>query len=619
MSQEKKKPTGKPKKKAEVKIDETKRLKAPICVILGHIDHGKTSILDAVRGTAVQAREAGGITQQIGASYFPIETIQEICGDMMKQDAIKLKIPGILIVDTPGHAAFLNLRTRGASVADIAIVVIEVRTGFQPQTFESMRLLKQRKIPFLVAANKIDRVAGWKIHEGESFHSTLKKQTMDTQKALDIHLYEIMGELSKLGYPSDRYDRIRNYTENVAIIPTSAKTHEGIQDLFLVLSGLAQQFLLDKLVYSEGPGEGTILEVTEEAGMGTTINVIVHSGTFSKTDHIVFGGKDKAYDAKIRSLLEPKELDEIRDPKEKFNAIDMVHAAAGVKITGSGMTEAAAGAPVMVANTPDEIKAAKKLIEDEMKVIKIETDKEGIIIKADTLGALEALVKEFTDRRVPIKLADIGDVNKGNVSVAIVVKESAPASAAIVAFNVAILPDAQEELEVNNIALFESDIIYTLLDEYEHWRVDVETKLKADSLKDLVFPGKIKIIPGNVFRASRPAVVGVEVLAGKITPRVGLIRGTDGRKCGYIQQIQESGVSLKEAGKGKQVAISIRGPTVGRQITEDMELHVDLPESVVRRIKEKFFEDLTVDQREALDDLITLKRSLSEDHKFWGY
>jgi len=218
MSQEKKKPVSKPKKKAEVKIDENKRLKAPICVILGHIDHGKTSILDAVRGTAVQAREAGGITQQIGASYFPIETIHEICGDMLKQDAIKLKIPGILIVDTPGHAAFLNLRTRGASVADIAIVVIEVRTGFQPQTFESMRLLKQRKIPFLVAANKTDRVAGWEIHEGESFHSTLKKQTVDTQKALDVHLYEIMGELSKLGYPSDRYDRIRNYTENVAII-----------------------------------------------------------------------------------------------------------------------------------------------------------------------------------------------------------------------------------------------------------------------------------------------------------------------------------------------------------------------------------------------------------------
>ena len=611
MSEEKKEPV--------VKVDENKRIKAPICVILGHIDHGKTSILDAVRGTAVQAREAGGITQQIGASYFPIETINEICGDLLGKSAIKLKIPGILIIDTPGHAAFLNLRARGTSVADIAIVVVDVQAGFQPQTFESMRLLKQRKIPFLVAANKTDRVAGWKSIEGKSFKDTFSKQTVDTQKALDIHLYELMGELSKLGYPSDRYDRVRDYTGNVAIVPTSAKTHEGIQDLFLVLSGLAQQFLLKKLEYSEGNGEGTILEVTEEAGMGKTLNVIVHKGTFSKTDHIVYGGKDKAYDAKIRALLEPKELDEMRDPREKFKKIDKIHAAAGIKITGSGLGEAVAGAPVLVANTPDEIATAKKQIEDEMSTFRIATENEGIIVKTDTLGALEALVKEFTDRRVPIKIADIGDVNKGNVTDAIVVKETKPSLAAIVCFNVDILPDAQEELEVNDIELFKSDIIYTLLDDYESWRIDVETKLKAESLKDIVYPGKFKILPGMVFRANKPAVVGVEVLCGRIRPKAALIRGTDGKKCGSILQIQENNVSVKEAKKGQQVAVSIRGPTIGRQITEDMDLYIDLPESVVRKIKAKFYEELTVDEREALEDLIQLRRSLSDDNKFWGY
>ncbi|RLI69945.1 MAG: translation initiation factor IF-2 [Candidatus Gerdarchaeota archaeon] len=600
-------------------VAETKRVKAPIAVILGHIDHGKTSILDAVRGTAVQAREAGGITQQIGASYFPIETINEICGPLMGKGSIKLKIPGILIVDTPGHAAFLNLRTRGASVADIAIVVVDVLSGFQPQTFESLRLLKQRKIPFLIAANKIDRVPGWKKQEGKPFMESIKLQTVDTQTALDKYIYELMGELSKLKYPSDRYDRIRNYTENVAIVPTSAKTREGIQDLFLVLSGLAQQFLMKKLVYSEGPGVGTILEVTEEAGMGTTLNVIVHKGTFSKNDHIVFGAKNGAAEAKIRALLSPKPLDEIRDPREKFNSVEMVHAAAGIKIVGSGLNDALAGAPIMVANTPEEISNARFLIEQEISGIKIETDKEGIILKADTLGALEALVKEFKERNIPIKIADIGDVNKGNVMDAIIVKESTPALAAIVAFNVGILPDAQEELEVNAIPFFQSDIIYTLLDEYEHWKIETENRLKAESLKDLIFPGKFKILPGMVFRQSKPAIVGVEVLAGRITPRAPIIRGTDGKKCGYIQQIQENNQSIQEARKGKQVAISIRGPTVGRQITEDMELFVDLPESLVRRIKEKFYDELTTDEQEALEALIQLKRSLSEDNKYWGY
>ncbi|NHJ03953.1 MAG: translation initiation factor IF-2 [Candidatus Heimdallarchaeota archaeon] len=609
----------KDEKEPIIQVDENKRLKAPICVILGHIDHGKTSILDAVRGTAVQAREAGGITQQIGASYFPIETILEICGDLMSKGAIKLKLPGILIVDTPGHAAFLNLRTRGASVADIAIVVVDVQAGFQPQTFESMRLLRQRKIPFLIAANKIDRVAGWKMNKGLSFGATFKLQTVDTQKALDNHIYELMGELSKLNYPSDRYDRIRNYTEMVGIVPTSAKTHEGIQDLFLVLSGLAQQFLLKKLVYSEGPGIGTILEVTEEAGLGTTLNVIIHSGTFSKNDRIVFGGKDKAYAAKIRSLLQPKELDEIRDPREKFNSIDLVHAAAGIKITASGLNEAVAGAPIMVANTEEEIRKAKILIEEEISDIKIDADREGIIIKADTLGALEALVKEFRDRKIPIKIADIGDVSKANVTDAIVVKENAPAISAIVAFNVGILPDAQEEQEVNDIPFFRSDIIYTLLDDYQHWKIEMENKLKAESLKDLIRPGKFKIIPGMVFRANKPAIVGVEVLAGKISPRVAIIRGTDGKKCGSIQQIQENNQAVKEAGKGKEVAVSIRGPTVGRQITEEMVIFVDLPESVVRKIKSKYYDDLTIDEKEALEELIALKRSISDDNKFWGY
>ncbi|MEA2071355.1 MAG: translation initiation factor IF-2 [Asgard group archaeon] len=607
------------KDKQEPKIDENKQLKAPISVILGHVDHGKTSILDAVRGTAVQAREAGGITQQIGASFFPIETIKEICGELMSKRTIKLQLPGILIVDTPGHSAFLNLRSRGTSVADIAIVVVDVVAGFQPQTYESMRLLKRRKIPFLIAANKIDRVAGWRVNKGLSFLETYKKQNPDTQDALDRHLYEIMGELSRLNYPSNRFDKIRDYTKNVAIVPTCATSHEGIQDLFLVLTGLAQQFLLKKLLYSEGPGKGTILEVTEETGLGTTLNVIVHEGTIHKDDKIIYGGRSKAHQAKIRALLQPKELDEIRDPKEKFNSIKEIHAAAGIKIAGSGLEYAVAGAPVYVANTPEDIQEKTRLINEEMKGITIETDKEGIILKADTLGALEALVKEFKDRNIPIKVADIGDVNKTNVMDAVIVKETKPQYAAIIAFNVAVLPDAREELEVNDIELFQSDIIYTLQDEYEHWKLEVEKRLKAESMKDLIYPGIIKILPGMVFRMSKPAIVGVEVLAGRITPRVPLIRAKDGKKCGSIRQIQENNQNIQQATKGKQVAISIRGPTIGRQIDEGMELMVDLPETLVRKIRMKFIEELTTDEKEALDALIELKRGLSDEDRFWGY
>ncbi|TFF89931.1 MAG: translation initiation factor IF-2, partial [Promethearchaeota archaeon] len=476
-----------------------------------------------------------------------------------------------------------------------------------------------RKIPFLIAANKIDRVPGWRSNENATFHETFNQQAKDTQDAFNRHLYELMGELSRLNYPSNRYDKIRDYTQNIAIVPTSAISKEGIQDLFLVLTGLAQQFLLKKLVYSEGPGEGTILEVTEEPGRGTTINVIVHKGTINKNDTIVFGGKSQAYQAKIRSLLVPKELDEIRDPREKFESIGTVHAAAGIKITGSGLENAVAGAPVYVANSPEEIAKAKKSIEEEMETIKIETDKEGIILKADTLGALEALIAEFKEHNLPIKTADIGDVTKKNVMDAIVVKETAPECAAIVAFNVKILPDAREELEVNNIELFQSDIIYTLLDDYQRWRLEVQKQLRAESLKDLTYPGKIRLIPGLVFRQNKPAIVGVEVLAGRITPRTGLIRATDGKKCGTIRQIQESNQAISVAKKGQEVAVSIRGPTIGRQIEEGMVLMVDLPESVVRKIRNEYMDALTPDEKQALEDLVKLKRSMGDENRWWGF
>ena len=141
--------------------DENKIIRAPIVCILGHIDHGKTTILDYIRGTVVQQREAAGITQHIGASYFPTGDIKEFLRKSKQEFAEKeIKLPGILVVDTPGHAAFLNLRRRGGAVADIAILVIDVTAGTMPITWESVRILRERKTPFVIAANKIDRISG---------------------------------------------------------------------------------------------------------------------------------------------------------------------------------------------------------------------------------------------------------------------------------------------------------------------------------------------------------------------------------------------------------------------------------------------------------------------------
>ncbi|NPD87318.1 MAG: translation initiation factor IF-2 [Asgard group archaeon] len=594
---------------------EGKRIRSPIGVILGHVDSGKTSLLDKVRGTAVQAREAAGITQHVGASFFPSETILNVCGALMEATKVQLNIPGILIVDTPGHAAFMNLRKRGASVADIAILVVDVTRGFQAQTYESLDILRARKTPFIIAANKIDRISAWKSIPNATFQETYSKQNEKASADMDNRIYEIMGELSELRMEGERYDRVKDFRKSIAIVPTSAQTGEGIPDLFLVLSGLTQQFMMDKLEYSEGPGIGTVLEVKEEEGLGTTIDVILYEGVMKKNDKIVVGGREKPALLKIRALLEPKDLDEMRDPRDKFKGVDSVFASAGVKISAPGLEDALAGAPIRVA-PPGEEDDVYKAVESELESFRIETKTNGLILKVDTLGSLEAIVDMIKEKNIPIQKADVGEVNKKDVIDAAIVADKTPEYAAILCFNVNVHSDAQEEIEVNDIKVFSNNVIYNLIDDFERWMIDTREAIKTDSLKDLQMPAKIELLPDHTFRSSKPAIVGVEVLGGKIHPQQMLIR-QDNKRVGRIRQIQERQESVQEATKGKQVAISIRGPTVGRQIKEGDVLYVDIPERHAVLLMKKYRDMITNDDAKILEELAVIKRE--NVSKYWGW
>ncbi|MHA1810386.1 MAG: translation initiation factor IF-2 [Candidatus Heimdallarchaeaceae archaeon] len=598
-----------------IKLGKGKRIRSPIAVILGHVDSGKTSLLDKVRGTAVQAREAAGITQHVGASFFPSETINDVCGSLMSEAGITLDIPGVLIVDTPGHAAFMNLRKRGASVADIAILVVDCLKGFQAQTYESLDILRARKTPFIIAANKIDRISSWKSIPNATFAETYSKQNSKAKEDMDGRIYEIMGELSELNMEGFRYDQVKDFKKSIAIVPTSAKSGEGIPDLFLVLSGLTQQFMMKKLEYSEGPGVGTVLEVKDEEGLGTTIDVILYEGMIKKNDQIVVGGREKPSLLKIRALLEPKELDEMRDPKDKFKGVEVIYASAGIKIAAPGLEDALAGAPIRVApkGREDEI---FDIVADEIESFRIETKSNGIILKVDTLGSLEAIVDMIKEKNIPIQKADIGDVNKKDVIDAAIVGEKTPEYSAILCFNVNLLVDAQEEVEVNDIKVFSSNVIYNLLDDYERWMLDTKDSIKTDSLKDLMMPGKIAILPNHTFRASKPAIVGIEVLGGRIAPRLMLIR-EDNKRVGRIHQLQDQQESVQEVTKGKQVAMSIRGPTVGRQIREGDVLYVDVPEKHAVLLMKRYRDMITADDAQIFEELAKIKRE--NVSKLWGW
>ena len=583
-------------------------IRQPIVCVLGHVDSGKTSLLDVLRKTTVQAREAGGMTQHIGASYFPVETLKQLIGPYMSNFKTGIEIPGLLIVDTPGHEAFTNLRRRGGSVADIAILVVDALKGFEAQTFECIEILKARKTPFIVAVNKIDRIPGWKSQQATPFMQSYSEQSSFVREALDNRLYQVMGDFSRLGFKTDRFDHIRDFTINIALVPTSAKTGEGLAELVMVLVGLTQQFLKKRLQTTEGSAKGAILEVKEEPGLGVTLNTIVYDGTLRRDDLVVVGGKDGPISARVRTILVPKPLDEMRDPRDKFTSVDCVYASAGVKVVAPGLETALAGAPFLAVPAGEDVTKYCKLITEEVGRIRIAKQIDGVIVKADTLGSLEAMAEILKANNVQVRIADIGDISKRDVIEASVVKVHEPLVGAVLAFGVKILPDAEIEAEANGVKIFRDPIIYNLIDNYLEW---VKEKREAKSEKEfeaLVKPGKITVLPNCIFRRAKPAVFGVEILGGRLKPKVSLLRIEDGSDLGEVQQIQDKGKAIGEAKVGMQVAVSMDKPIAGRHVFERDVLFVKVPEADAKLLLSAHLDDLTSEEQEVLREYIALMR-----------
>jgi translation initiation factor 5B len=589
-------------------------IRQPIVCVLGHVDTGKTLLLDQIRKSSVQKREAGGITQHIGASFFPFETLKAVSGPMLRKLGGDIRIPGLLVIDTPGHEAFANLRRRGGTVADIAILVIDVLRSFEAQTYESIDILKSRRTPFLVVANKIDRIPGWKPRPKDSFLESYKNQDPYVRQAVDEGLYRIIGKFSELGFRADRFDRIPDFTRTIAIVPTSAKTGEGIIELVAVLTGLTQQFLRNKLQTTEGPAKGTVLEVKEEVGLGTTVNAITYDGVLRRGDTIILGGKTSPIVTTIRALLLPKPLDEIRDPRDRFSSVKAVSAAAGVKIIAPNLDDALAGAPLYVVSSQEDLESYIKEVSEEVQRIRVSTDVVGLVLKTDALGSLEAIADSLERNNIPIRFADVGDVSKRDVTEAAVVKETESLYGAVLAFNVRVLPDAEEEAKNRKVQIFRHNIIYHLIDEYLRWMRNEKETRERNEFKKITKPAKIRVLPGYVFRKVKPAIVGVEVLAGKIRPKVGLTT-EDGKEIGEILQIQDKGQAVPSAETGKQVAVSIDKPIVGRHFDQGDILHVSVPERHAKKLLTKFQDRLDPSEIESLNELTEIMRKVNP---FWA-
>ena len=618
----------------------------PIVSVLGHVDHGKTSVLDLVRSigserqASVMDREAGGITQHIGATEVPADVLNDTCAAML--GGKNFKSPGLLFIDTPGHHSFVSLRNRGGSVADIAILVIDIMEGLQPQTIESLNTLKETKTPFVIAANKVDRIHGWTCQRGRSFMQSLKDQREDVISLFEDRYWKILGQFSEHGFNIERYDRIRDFTQNVAVVPMSAKEGEGLQDLLAVSVGLAERFLEDRLTDTIGPAEGTVLEMRDEIGMGKTIDVILYRGSLKVGDNIMLASNDGPFSTHIKGLKRPKGMSEMRDAGKRWVNFPDVQAACGVKIVAPKLEQAIAGTTLYLANTDEQIENSKKAIQEEWRTIydkmpimcsvcekvspRLEfiekcqngtckgaiEEKNGVVIKADTVGGLEALAFELFKLKIPVRQASVGPVNKKDILMAKSIQD--PLNRAILGFSTKPNNEVADELKGDDseIKFFSGSIIYHILDSFEEWREQTKADIEAEQRESLVYPGRLLYLKDHTFRAKGPAIVGMRVVGGRVHIGQRLMK-LDGTSVGQVKSLRtRDSEDVKEARQGDEVAVAIQGPTVGRHIEELDEFYVDVPEKHAKRLKKI---ELTPVEQEILDELIRLHR---KDNHFWG-
>ena len=635
--------------------DDFSKQRQPIVAVLGHVDHGKTSILDHIRSlgvdsqSSVMAREAGGITQHIGATEIPATLLNDVCGDLL--GGKQFNSPGLLFIDTPGHHSFTALRSRGGALADIAILVIDIMEGCQPQTLESIRILKQQKTPFVLALNKVDRIHGWESVFNRSTAKSLKSQSKESLAIFEKKFWELVGNLSEHGFNVDLYSKITDFTDTIAAVPCSAKEGEGIQDLLAITVGLAERFLVERLKDVHGFGEGTIIELKDEQGLGKTLDLILYKGELSKGDEVLLVSQDGPFWSHIKGMFSPRGMSEMRDAGDRWDSVEMVSAAGGIKINGPDFDKVLVGTTLRVFSKDDSSKLQKvqKLTADIARAnadgkmdrvseiknqrslalelispeafqrfksakleskISVKLEEEGVVIKSDTLGGLEALAFELEKIEIPIRSATIGEVKKRDIRAAEISND--PLHCAILSFNTTISREASIALEKNKqIKLISGQVIYHILEQFEEWLEIRKRELAESKRENLVHPGKIKLLQDHVFRRNNPAVVGIRVLGGRIQVGQFLLK-LDGKRVGQIRSIRIGEDSMKTAESGQEVALAIKGVTIGRNVEEEDILLVDVPSSHASKLQKM---DLNASENQILLELIEIQRI--KDH-FWG-
>ncbi|KAH7954936.1 hypothetical protein HPB49_023029 [Dermacentor silvarum] len=467
-----------------------------------------------------------------------------------------LKIPGLLIIDTPGHESFSNLRSRGSSLCDMAILVVDLMHGLEPQTIESLNMLRSRKTPFVVALNKVDRLYDWKGNRNKDITDVLKAQSRNTRLEFEERTREVVLQFAEQGLNAALFHENKDLKSFVSLVPTSALSGDGMGNLISLIVDLTQNMMAKRIAFSEEL-QATVLEVKAIPGLGTTIDVILVNGTLREGDTMVLAGHEGPFTTPIRSLLMPQPMKELR-VKNPYQEYKEVKGAQGVKIAAKDLDKAIAGLQVLVAKHPDEVEVLKEEVARALKEVMsgFKLAERGVYVQASTLGSLEALLEFLRVSKIPYSGIRIGPVVKKDVMKASIMLEH----------------DNQEELR----------------------------QKKREEFKSVaVFPCRLRILPQFVFNSRDPIVVGVSVEAGIVKEGTPLcVPSKEFLDIGIVTTIEVNHKTIESARKGQEVCIKIE--PLGGEAPKMYGRHFDHTDFLVSKIsrasidacKEYFRDDL---------------------------
>ena len=584
-------------------IRDNARLRAPIVCVLGHVDAGKTKILDKLRHSNVQLGEAGGITQQIGATFIPIENIQSHISKIDERFHTKTRIPGILLIDTPGHASFTNLRSRGSSLCDIAVLILNIDKGIEKQSVESLDLLRMRKTPFIIALNQIDRTYNWRRFDWSGFEDSYRKQKDQQKRLFDEKVEQNKMQFIKNNINAELYYKNTNMKEYVNMVPTSAITGEGLPDLLGLLVYLTDNYLIRQITYKEEV-KCSILEVKVLETIGTTIDVVLVNGTIHVGDKIVIGGLLGPIKTVVKIILLPKPMKEMR-VKCEYERFDEISGAIGVKIFCPDLENALAGSPLYVYKTEEEAEHyCNEISKDFNSIVQKYLNKKGkgIMVQASTLGSLEAILTFLNEQKVEVAVVGVGNLNKKDV-IKLQIKHAEDENVmkedlVILCFDNKVLPEAQKVADENGIKIFVDDIIYHLFDKFIEFKNKSILERKKEKEKEAIFPCSLKTV--MFINKKDPLIIGVSVTEGVLKIGTPIYCVEKNLPLGVVESIERekkpiNNVRPNDGDVAIRIKVADSSLAAGRHFDESSTYVSQITRNSINALKNYFREDMTND------------------------